>query len=106
MKAVFRPRFILDIEEAADYLQTEAGEPVVVQWRDALKQTLAALREFPELGRIRADLPIEDIRTFYVKGFANWLVFYRVEKGTVEFLRVKHGMMHLPGLFESKPPSA
>jgi hypothetical protein len=35
-----------------------------------------------------------------VKGFPNWLVFYRIEGGKIELLRVKHGMMHLPGLFE------
>src|SRR5438105_1007369 len=38
-------------------------------------------------------------RSFDVKAFPNWLVFYRSGKGQIEFLRVKHGMMHLPGLF-------
>ena len=31
---------------------------------------------------------------------------YRVADDQVEFLRVKHGMMHLPGLFESQHPPA
>jgi len=61
---------------------------------------VALLREFPELGRARPDLPIPGIRTLFVKGFPNWLVFYRIEGGKIELLRVKHGMMHLPGLFE------
>jgi plasmid stabilization system protein ParE len=35
-----------------------------------------------------------------MKVFPNWLIFYRIEEDQIEFLRVKHGMMHLPGLFE------
>jgi hypothetical protein len=31
-------------------------------------------------------------------------VFYRISDGQIEFLRVKHGMMHLPDLFESESP--
>ena len=103
MKAIFRPRFILDVEDTADCLHGEAGEEVALHWRDALKPTVRTLREHPELGRLRSDLPLVGIRTLYVKGFPKWLVFYRLNPDSLEFLRVKHGMMHLPGLFE--PPS-
>jgi plasmid stabilization system protein ParE len=36
-----------------------------------------------------------------VKEFPRYLVFYCLHEGTIELLRVKHGMMHLPGLFET-----
>ena len=106
MNAIRRPLFLVDVEETADYLFTEAGEATALRWKDALKRTLALLREFPEIGRLRSDLPMKDIRTFQLKDFPNWLVFYRIADNHIEFLRVKHGMMHLPGLFESEHPPA
>jgi plasmid stabilization system protein ParE len=106
MNAIARPLFLVDVEEAADYLFTEAGEKTATGWRDELKRALKLIRDFPEIGRLRSDLPIKDIRSFQMKGFPNWLIFYRITGGKIEFLRVKHGMMHLPGLFESENPPA
>ena len=106
MKAVLRPLFLVDVDEATDYLFTEANESIASSWRDELKRTLNLIREFPEIGRLRSDLPIKDIRTFQMRDFPNWLMFYRITAGQIEFLRVKHGMMHLPSLFESERPPA
>jgi toxin ParE1/3/4 len=105
MNTIRRPLFLADVEEAADYLFTEAGENVALHWQDALKRTLSLLRDFPEIGRLRLDLPVKDIRAFPLKGFPNWLIFYRINENQIELLRVKHGMMHLPGLFEVEQPS-
>jgi plasmid stabilization system protein ParE len=105
MKAIRRPLFLVDVEEAVDYLFTQADEKTALRWCDELKRTLNLIREFPEIGRLRFDLPINDIRTFQLKNFPNWLVFYRIGDDQIEFLRVKHGMMHLPGLFESENPA-
>jgi plasmid stabilization system protein ParE len=106
MKTIKRPLFLADVNEAGDYLLTEAGETTALRWRDELKRTLNLIGEFPEIGRLRSDFPIKDIRTFQLKDFPNWLVFYRIGDGQIEYLRVKHGMMHLPSLFESEPPPA
>jgi plasmid stabilization system protein ParE len=103
MKAIGRPLFLRDVDEAADYLFTESGEATALSWRDEPKRTLNLIRDFPEIGRLRSDLPIKDIPTFQLRDFPNGLVFYRVD-GQIEFLRAQHGMMHLPGLFESEPP--
>jgi plasmid stabilization system protein ParE len=34
-----------------------------------------------------------------LRKYPNHLVFYRLEKGVIELLRVRHGMMNLPELF-------
>ena len=99
MKVTRRPQFLTDLEEAADYLQTEAGDLVVARWRESIRRTIKLVKQFPKLGRLRTDLPMEGIRTFNIKGFPNWLLFYRCGRHHVELLRVKHGMMHLPDLF-------
>jgi plasmid stabilization system protein ParE len=101
MKPFVRPLFLTDMEEIADCLFTEADTQVAEKFRAALKRTVATISNHPDIGRIRSDLPMSSIRTFIVKGFANWLVFYRCEKERLELLRLKHGMMHLPELFES-----
>jgi len=53
----------------------------------------------PEIGRLRLDLPMEGIRTLNLRKYPNYLVFYRLEKNTIDILRVRHGMMNLVELF-------
>lgn len=101
MRLVKRPVFLLDVADCADYLFTEGGEEVARQWKESLDKTIVLITKFPEIGRLRHDLPLPGIRTFFLREFPRYLVFYRLERGTIELLRVKHGMMHLPGLFES-----
>jgi plasmid stabilization system protein ParE len=101
MKVIKRPVFLLDVADGADYLFTEGGEDVAQRWKESLDKTIALITRFPEIGRLRHDLPFPGIRTFFLKEFPRYLVFYRLQKGTIELLRVKHGMMHLPGLFET-----
>jgi plasmid stabilization system protein ParE len=102
MKVVKRPVFLLDVADCADYLFTEGGEDVARRWKESLDKTIALLSKFPEIGRVRHDLPFPGIRTFFLKEFPRYLIFYRLEKGTLDLLRVRHGMMHLPGLFETE----
>jgi plasmid stabilization system protein ParE len=101
MKVLKRPVFLLDVADCADYLFTEAGEDVARQWKQCLDRTIALITKFPEIGRPRPDLPFPGVRTFFIKEFPRYLVFYRLEQGAIDLLRVKHGMMHLPGLFET-----
>ncbi len=103
MKVSRRPLFVPDVEQCADYLVSEAGEEVARRWKDALAQTIALITKWPEIGRIRHDLPFPGIRSFFLREFPRYLVFYRISGNTVELLRIRHGMMHLPGLFEDHP---
>ena len=102
MRVVKRPIFLLDVADCADYLFTERGEEVARRWKESLDQTVALLSRFPEIGRVRHDLPFSGIRTFFLKEFPRYLIFYRLEGGTLDLLRVRHGMMHLPSLFETE----
>lgn len=99
MTVTKRPRFLLDIEECAEYLFVEAGEDVARRWKDALDHAVALIVENPEIGRLRHDLPVPGIRSFFLSEFPRYLVFYRVGGQKIDLLRVRHGMMHLPGLF-------
>ncbi len=99
MKLTFRPQFLVDVDECADYLTTEAGETVALAWYESLKKALTQIQEVPEIGRLRQDLPMAGIRTLNLRKYPNYLVFYRLEKDAIELLRVRQGMMNLPELF-------
>ena len=99
MKLVCRPIYLSDVAECADYLCTEAGQKVAAGWYQALKKSLEHIRRVPEIGRIRNDLPMPGIRTLNLRKYPGYIVFYRLEKGVIELLRVRHGMMNLPELF-------
>ena len=100
MKLLYRPLFLADVEECADYLHTEAGENVVAEWHVALKRALDSIQQTPKIGRLRRDLPQHDIRTLNLRKYPKYLVFYRLTDDGIEFLRIRHGMMNLPELFE------
>jgi plasmid stabilization system protein ParE len=99
-----RPIFLLDVEGCSDYLCTEASEDVAWRWKKSLDRTIRLIRQFPEVGRLRNDLPLPGIRSFFLKGYPRYLVFYRVEPDHIELLRVRHAMMHLPRLFDRALP--
>ena len=101
MRLVVRPVFLRDVQDCADYLVAESGEPVARKWKTSLDKAIALISKFPEIGRIRPDLPVPGIRTFFLKDFPRYLIFYRLEGGSTELLRVRHGMMHLPDLFQT-----
>jgi toxin ParE1/3/4 len=95
-----RPLFLSDVEDCADYLFTEAGENVAREWKQSLDTTISLLRDYPELGRVRHDFPSPyQVRTFFLRQFPRYLIFYRTDRDHIELLRVRHGMMHLPNLF-------
>ncbi|HZL13882.1 MAG TPA: type II toxin-antitoxin system RelE/ParE family toxin [Verrucomicrobiae bacterium] len=99
MKLVYRPVFLADVEQCADYLSTEADEAVAAAWYAALKKSLEHIQRVPGIGRVREDLPMPEIRTLNLRKYPNYLVFYRLENNAIELLRVRHGMMNLPELF-------
>jgi plasmid stabilization system protein ParE len=96
---VYRPLFLADVTECADYLTSEAGETVATAWYGSLKKALQHIQKTPQIGRLRRDLPIPGIRTLNLRKYPKYLIFYRLEKGKIELLRVRHGMMNLAELF-------
>jgi len=99
VKLVYRPLFLADVEQCADYIATEASETVAAAWYQALKEALEHIQRVPKIGRVRQDLPMPEIRTLNLRKYPNYLVFYRLENNCIELLRVRHGMMNLPELF-------
>jgi plasmid stabilization system protein ParE len=99
MRVVKRPRFLLDLAEELAWLNQRAGPEVAERWYRSLLATIEDLKRHPHLGRERQGLKPRGIRSWRLKHFPRWLIFYSVrEKRTLVFLRVRYGMMNLPRL--------
>ncbi len=95
IKVLHRPQFLLDVAEELDWLNQKASPEVANKWYEAVWVTIEQLRRHPGLGRQRRDLNPEGIRSWRVKGFARWLLFYIDRPEALVLLRVRQGTMNL-----------
>jgi plasmid stabilization system protein ParE len=97
MRAIQRPRFLLDMAEELTRLNHRAGADLAERWYQSLLATIEELKRQPFLGRKRPDLKPDGIRSWRIRGFPRWLTFYRVcDDEAIVFLRVRYGAMDLP----------
>jgi toxin ParE1/3/4 len=71
----------------------ERNFDVANRFLSAVNNDVRKLAEMPGMGAIREfDNPtLTDIRSWPVSGFRNYLIFYRVRRDTLEFMRLIHG---------------
>jgi plasmid stabilization system protein ParE len=98
MRVNVRPRFWRDLEEEAAYLTQQAGEEIAQRWAAAVWESVEELKAMPLLGRARLDLPFAGIRSWRVKRYPNWALFYAAREDGIVLYRVRHGAMNLPRL--------
>ena len=78
------------------WLKVHAGVDVAERWYDALLETLHFIEANPSIGRERKDLSPTGIRSWRVRGFPRWLVFYGVTPDKeIIFYRIRSGTMNL-----------
>lgn len=90
-----RPLFYKDVSEEVAFLAEQAGPEVALRWAAAVWQTVDELSAFPYLGRPRSDLPFPGVRSWRVKEFHRWLMFYEIRETTLICYRVRHGAVNL-----------
>ena len=99
MNLVFSSVFEADFAEITGRLAIEASTDISLRWENEVIRLVEQLLRHPELGRIRRDLQPAGIRSFRVKDFPNYLLFYQIKKDDLVFLRVRYGGMDLTALF-------
>ena len=99
MKVRRRPQFDRDFAELVMRFKEQAGDAVAWRFVEAVENLIDLLSEHPLLGRERRDLTPEGVRSFVMSRFRNYLVFYRVSHNEVVFMRLRHGAMDLPTIF-------
>ena len=96
MSASKRPRFLLDMAEELTWLKDKAGADVAERWYEALVGTVEFIEKNPLVGRERKDLSPAGIRSWRVRGFPRWLIFYAVTpQEEIVLYRVRSGTMNL-----------
>ncbi|MBV6622471.1 MAG: type II toxin-antitoxin system RelE/ParE family toxin [Rivularia sp. (in: Bacteria)] len=87
-----RPQVIRDLIDLATYIAADNMD-VSDKFLVAAEETFKQLAQTPKMGRIREfDNPnLVDVRQQSIKGFRNYLIFYRTRDTDVEILRVLHG---------------
>ena len=87
---------MLDLAEELTWLKDKAGAEVAERWYNALLATLDFIEKKPFAGRERRDLSPAGIRSWRVRGFPRWLIFYAVTpQGKIVFHRIRSGTMNL-----------
>lgn len=66
-----------------------------VRFVEAFKSSVDLLARMPDIGRARPDLGVLETRSWRVKGFRKYLIFYEALPDRVRLLRVLHGARDL-----------
>ena len=90
-----RPAFYLDVAAEELWLLEHAGSEIADRWHESLWKTIQFLRRDPLVGRVRRDLKHSGIRSWRVKDFERWLIFYGVRDRMLVLYRVTSGTMNL-----------
>ena len=77
-----------DVEDIAAGMSTDAG----IRFYDAVQRTSEFLAEYPNLGtrRSAADPSLLNLRSYGVRGFRNYLIFFLALTDGVVIARVRH----------------
>ena len=94
-----RPRAQADLDDTAEYIGRE-NPATAVRFLAAAEETFKQLLATPGLGRVREylDPRLTGLRSWRIRGFENWLVFYRPTDGGIDVVRVLHGARDLAPL--------
>lgn len=92
----FIPCDILDIVR---WIRTD-NPAAATRFVEAFKSSVELLSRMPEIGRARTDLGAPETRSWRVKGFRKYQIFYELLPDRVRLLRVLHGARDLQAELE------
>ena len=101
-KVIKRPIVIRDLIALATYI-AENNLDVAENFLTAAETTFKQLGNFPQLGKACQfkNSQLASIRQKAIKGFDNYLIFYRLIDNEVEIIRVLSGKRNIETILES-----
>ncbi len=105
-RIVLCPKADLDLERDALYI-SENHPSAAARFLDAAHAEFKRLAEMPGMGRRReVSAPgLQGLRSWRIKGFEKWLIFYRPIEAGIEVVRVLHGAQDVESILEAEGPS-
>lgn len=90
-----------DIKKVGVYLELHGSPAVSERFVTSVFETFQELADMPKMGHpCGFERPtLRRLRRWPVKGFENWLIFYRPKRDGVEVVHVYHGARDLDSLF-------
>lgn len=90
-----------DVNEQFEYLSKEAGIAVAERFFTSVTETICWLSTTPDIGRSREfnNRELVGIRSFSVRDFDQYLIFYQSADGFIFILAVLHGARDLEAIF-------
>ena len=97
-RVIIQPDAEFEIDQIARYLSHDSLS-VALRFYDAVDETCKLLAWMPGIGkrRIAKDPALRYLRSWSVKGFRKYLIFYIPGKRQIEIVHVIHGSRDLPG---------
>lgn len=92
-----------DIKNSFGYLHEQSDLETAWRFFAGVQESFEQILQMPFIGsprRFRA-FRIRDLRQWPVKGFEDFLIFYRVTSDRVEVHRLLHGRRNLEAIFEN-----
>ncbi len=91
----------IDLEDHVTYI-SQTDRDRAFRFFDTARQTFTALAQMPGMGRVYEsdDDDMVDLRKWAVKGFKQYLIFYRYDDETIEILRVLNAARDLGPLLQ------
>ncbi|MFZ0661006.1 MAG: type II toxin-antitoxin system RelE/ParE family toxin [Candidatus Binataceae bacterium] len=99
---VFRDLAVRDLDSQVAYIADHQDAETARAYLAAASETIAVIAAHPSIGRVNP-YPSQDLgqmRMIRVARFISHLIFYRVELGAIEIVRVIHGARDLENLFD------
>ena len=89
------------LQEHVEYLAHRSG-PAALRFSQAAEQSFDQLAENPGLGAVWGfeNPEIQDVRVWPIRGFRNYLIFYRSSEETLRVMRVIHGAKDIAAIFQ------
>ncbi|MCP9496851.1 MAG: type II toxin-antitoxin system RelE/ParE family toxin [Pyrinomonadaceae bacterium MAG19_C2-C3] len=93
-----------DIDECFYYYEERSGLETAFRFVDAIQESFERLLQMPHIGSPREFRlsRLRNIRMWTVKGFEDYLIFYRPTDDGITVLRVLHGRRDIEEIFNDE----
>jgi toxin ParE1/3/4 len=98
-----RNRATQDLRNQANYMLVNGTADRASAFLTAAEITFEQLRKTPQIGKVTQLVASQlgEIRQWRLKGFTDYLVFYKVQNDTVEILRIFNGTRDLADILSN-----